>query len=216
MSLTVKLRIDKGKPLWLIDAPKDITGVFDGFKIKKTLPDHPLIEQLVFFALSKKQLESKFDEIILKLSDNAVFWIAYPKKTGKIESDLIRDEGWGIVYKSGMQGVSSISINDDWTGMRFKKKDPNASYKRSVPMEERKTEGIDYVNRTVKLPADALKMMKPHKDLKDFFYAMSFSHKREYIESIVESKKPETRLRRIEKMIETVSKLKTDKEKRKK
>jgi uncharacterized protein YdeI (YjbR/CyaY-like superfamily) len=41
---------------------------------------------------------------------------------------------------------------------------------------------------------------------------MSFTHKKEYVEAIVEAKKPETRQRRIEKMVEAVSQLKARKE----
>jgi len=59
-------------------------------------------------------------------------------------------------------------------------------------------------------------MMKPHKGLEDFFYSMSFTHKREYVEAIVDAKKPETRQRRIEKMIEMVTALKEKKEAKRK
>ena len=62
------------------------------------------------------------------------------------------------------------------------------------------------------LPPDAVKAMKPYKGLEEFFYSMSFSHTREYIEAIVDAKKPETRKRRIEGMISKVLALKEAKE----
>ena len=83
-------------------------------------------------------------------------------------------------------------------------------------MEERKVKGIDYVNRTVVLPDDALKAAKPNKGLVDFFYTMAFTHQREYVESIEDAKKPETRQKRIDKMIEMVLQLKMAKEIKKK
>ena len=79
-------------------------------------------------------------------------------------------------------------------------------------MEERSTPGVDYKNRTTKLPKDALAAMKEHKGLDTFFYKMSFSHQREYIEAIEEAKKAETRQRRIVKMIEMVLDIKNRKE----
>jgi len=79
-------------------------------------------------------------------------------------------------------------------------------------MEERTTEGINYHARTVKLPDDAEKALNVHKGLTSFFYSMSFSHKREYAEAIAEAKKPETRARRIEKMVTMVLALKQKKE----
>jgi uncharacterized protein YdeI (YjbR/CyaY-like superfamily) len=83
-------------------------------------------------------------------------------------------------------------------------------------MHERKTEGVDYIKRTVTLPEDAVAAMKPYKGLEQFFHAMSFTHKKEYVEAIVDAKKPETRKRRIDKMIEMVLKIKTDKDNKKK
>jgi hypothetical protein len=215
MSVLDKLKIKTDQPLWLIDAPKEEKELFASVTIK-TPSSKTSASQVVFFALNKKALDAKFGSIVERLADDATLWIAYPKKSGKIQSDLIRDEGWETVFKSELQGVSSVSINDDWTGMRFRKRDPNAQYKRAVPMEERKTEGVDYIKRTVKLPKDAVAAMKPYKGLEEFFYSMSFSHKREYMEAIADAKKPETRQRRIEKMVEIVSKLKAEKDLKKK
>ena len=125
----------------------------------------------------------------------------------------MKSTAWdNIIYSDDYTIVSSASMDDTWTGMRVKKKDPKATYKREVPIAERKTEGIDYVKRTVKLPKDAVAALKPFKGLEDFFNAMAFTHKKEY----VEAKKPETRQRRIEKMIEMVQKLKMEKELKKK
>lgn len=76
--------------------------------------------------------------------------------------------------------------------------------------------GIDYHNRTVTPSVDIAKALEQHAGLEAFFNSMSFSHKKEYIEAIEEAKKPETRQRRIEQMIEMVQKLKTEKENRKK
>ena len=69
-------------------------------------------------------------------------------------------------------------------------------------MEERKHEGIDYIKRTTTLPKDALAAVNKYKGLADHFYAQSFTCQKEYVMAITEAKKPETRTKRIEKMIE--------------
>ena len=59
----------------------------------------------------------------------------------------------------------------------------------------------DLEKRTVEVPkdfADALKKV----NLQDVFSKMSFTHQKEYVRAIVEAKKEETRIRRIEKTIE--------------
>ena len=70
-----------------------------------------------------------------------------------------------------------------------------------VPMEQRTTEGVDYVNRTVNPPADVLAALAATPGAEAAFHKMSFSHKREFMEAIADARKPETRARRIEKML---------------
>jgi len=211
MDLYKKLKIDPNKPVWLIDVPGSAEELFVGINIKKALKGR-CISQGLFFAPNSQKLNSRIDEIFASLEDEAVFWIAYPKKSGTIQSDLTRDAGWEKVYKSEWMPVSSVSIDDDWSGIRIKKRDPKAEYIRDTPSAQRKTEGIDYVQRTVKLPPDAEEILDKHAGLKSFFYSMSFTHKKEHAEAIAEAKKPETRMRRIEKMAEMVLKMKIEKE----
>ena len=49
-----------------------------------------------------------------------MLWFSYPKKTGKIKTDLSRDVGWDSVSKAGWIGVSLISIDDTWSSMRYR------------------------------------------------------------------------------------------------
>jgi hypothetical protein len=218
MSLAAKLRFNVELPLVLIEAPDVAEDLFGDFEIKTSLAGRTL-QQVLLFVTHSSKLHTYYPKVVAKLADDAVFWIAYPKQSSGIESDLTRmkSTAWDIIiYSDDYTIVSSAAIDNTWTGMRIKKKDPKAKYKREVPIAERKTEGIDYIKRTVKLPEDAIAAMKSFKGLEDFFNAMSFTHKKEYVEAIVEAKKPETRQRRIEKMIEMVSKMKLEKELKKK
>ena len=212
MSLIGKLKIKTDKPLFIIDGPANVLSLFSEAEIEERLPAKGTIDQAIFFTLDKETLDAKAPSIMKKLSNEGLLWVAYPKKSGSIQSDLIRDEGWDTMYKSDWEGVASASINDDWTGMRFRHKSTIKKMTRYVPPEERDIEDIDFINRTVKLPKDAVAAMRGFKGLEEFFYSLAFTHKKEYVEAIVQAKKPETRVRRIEKMIEMVSKLKEQKE----
>ncbi len=216
MSLSGKLKLKTELPLYVYAAPAEAADLFADLELKNAAKGKGPFAQVLFFAGNKKDIDALFDKITASLAADAVFWIAYPKQSGNMKSDLIRNEGWDTVFKSDYQIVSSASIDDNWTAVRIRRKDPNAKYKSDVPMEERITEGVDYVKRTVQLPKDAVAAMKGYKGLEDFFNSMSFSHKREYAEAIAEAKKPETRARRIEKMVEMVQKIKERKEQKKK
>ncbi len=212
MAVTDKLRFKQDSPVLVLNMPDDCLEMFDAFEVKINFAGKAKYNQSILFACNKVDLDKHYDKLISRLQKDAVVWIAYPKKSSGIISDLVRDNGWDVVNQSTYHFVSSVSISDVWTAMRIKQKDPNAIYLRDKKATERKTEGIDYINRTVELPRDAIAAMKSVRGLEAFFNTMSFSHRKEYVEAIVAAKKPETRRRRIDKMIEMVTALKVAKE----
>lgn len=216
MSLVSKLKLTADKPLTLLNVPTEDQTLFAGCDIKTRLPKNGQIEQVVVYTVNQKALMEAFSTITPRLSENGVFWVGYPKKSSGLNSDLLKMDSWMFIPEAGYLITSSAALSADWSGIRIKKKDPNAKYKRDTPMEERNVPGIDYVNRTVKLPKDAVRAMAEFPELEAFFNSMSFSHKREYVEAIEEAKKPETRQRRIDKMIEMVIELRDKKERKKK
>ena len=62
---------------------------------------------------------------------------------------------------------------------------------------------LDIQERTVEIPKD-LKAALKAEGMAETFEAMSFTHRREYVEAVQEAKKPETRERRIEKCVEAM------------
>jgi hypothetical protein len=62
--------------------------------------------------------------------------------------------------------------------------------------------------RTVEAPADFARALKANKAAKAAWDKLSYTHRKEYIEAIEEAKKPETRLRRIEKAVEMIAAMK--------
>lgn len=70
--------------------------------------------------------------------------------------------------------------------------------------------GQDTEERTVDAPSDLLKELKKA-ELKEFFDSMSYTHRKEYVNSVTGAVKPETRIRRIRKAIEMISELKKKK-----
>jgi hypothetical protein len=54
------------------------------------------------------------------LKTGGALWIAYPKLSGKLKSDITRDKGWELVSADDWLGVTQISIDDTWSALRFK------------------------------------------------------------------------------------------------
>jgi len=54
----------------------------------------------------------------------SVHVFAYPKGTSKkYKCDFNRDTGWDKLKEAGFDTVRSIAIDEDWTGLRFRRKE---------------------------------------------------------------------------------------------
>lgn len=66
---------------------------------------------------------------LLSIKFDGLFWIAYPKQTAGLETDLNRDEGWEPVTGAGYRPVFQIAIDDTWSAVRFR------PFEHPIPLE---------------------------------------------------------------------------------
>ncbi|MEO7997105.1 MAG: YdeI/OmpD-associated family protein [Gemmatimonadaceae bacterium] len=201
--LLKKLRVKPELPLVIIGLPKNCAALFDDGEYKTAAPRSGNIEQLIFFAKDAETLREKFVPLVTRLSPDALVWVMYPKKSGSITSDLSMHEGWKPAFDTGLTGVASAAINDDWSGFRLRSE--KLVKGALAPVEVRSNENIDYVKRTVVLPDDATRAVKKHAGMFEFFHGLAFTHRKEHVVAILDAKKTETRERRITKMIEMLA-----------
>lgn len=200
--LLKKLRVKPDVPLVILGLPKDCAPLFADGEYKTTAPRTGTIDQLIFFAKDAATVREKFVPLVPRLSPDPLVWVMYPKKSGGIKSDLSMTEGWKPVFDTGLTGVASAAVSEDWSGFRMR---PEALVKGALaPVAERSNENIDYVKRTVLLPDDAARAVKKHAGMFDFFHGLAFTRRKEHVVAILDAKKPETRERRIVKMVETL------------
>lgn len=201
--LSKKLRVKSELPLVVIGLPKDCADLFADAEYKTTAPRTGAIEQLIFFAKDAATLRDKFVPLVDRLSADPLVWVMYPKKSGSIKSDLSMHEGWKPAFDTGLTGVASAAVNDDWSGFRMR---PEKLVKGALaPVDQRSNDNIDYVKRTVVLPDDAARAVQKHAGMLDYFQSLAFTHKKEHVVAILDAKKPETRERRIAKMVEMLA-----------
>lgn len=49
-----------------------------------------------------------------------LLWVAYPKKSGNISTNISRDIGWDVLTQANFLPVSIVSIDANWSALRFK------------------------------------------------------------------------------------------------
>ncbi|MES2560940.1 MAG: hypothetical protein V4590_14435 [Bacteroidota bacterium] len=77
---------------------------------------------LMAFAITQKELDYWSNALVGKLAEDGVLWFCFPKGTSKkYKCEFNRDTGWHELARLGFEGVRSVAIDADWTGLRFRK-----------------------------------------------------------------------------------------------
>lgn len=111
MELAGKLQLKRGATIRVFNLPKGL--ILD-------LPVNRRSSNSLLFAANRADLAKHAPAVLARSSDDHLVWIAYPKKTGGIATDLDRDHGWEIVTEAGWEGVRLIAIDSTWSAMRFR------------------------------------------------------------------------------------------------
>jgi hypothetical protein len=119
--LLKKLFFKNQVPVLLLSLPPELQTLSKNFAKAHTGPKGKYGFILAFV---KSMAEGeKLAKILPKhVDEKTVIWVAYPKGTSKkYKSDYNRDTGHALMAKHGLDGVSLVSLGDDWSAMRFKK-----------------------------------------------------------------------------------------------
>jgi hypothetical protein len=121
-SVAQKLFIKEGQSVLSINAPKNYTALLGELPqgAKLTTKISAPVDAIHFFADSRKDLEAHAPKLKGRLKPNGLLWIMYHKGTSKVKTDIHRDTINAYAHTIGLEGVMLISIDEDWSGMRFK------------------------------------------------------------------------------------------------
>lgn len=59
-------------------------------------------------------------------------WIAYPKKSSGMRTDIDRDRGWDAFAALDLHGVSQIAVSPVWSALRFRYRDEIKTFTRKL------------------------------------------------------------------------------------
>jgi 3-hydroxyisobutyrate dehydrogenase-like beta-hydroxyacid dehydrogenase len=76
---------------------------------------------VLLFVPDRKQLDKALPPVLKKMAPTAIFWLAYPKLTSSLAGDLSRDVIHALAPKHGLDTVSQIAIDADWSALRLKR-----------------------------------------------------------------------------------------------
>lgn len=198
-----KLQLKDEKNLLIQGLPSAIEKQFAKLTYAKNVT--PLLKTkkvdfALVFALSQNQLNNVLKEVFPALHEDTKLWVAYPKTTSKIVSDLNRDCSWEMLTQQQYECVRQVALDHVWSAMRFKKQDKIPARSREPRSNE--LNSVDFEKRLVVPPVELNKLFAKHKAAGEFFTSLSFTNQKEYVTWIEGAKKEETRQRRLETTLE--------------
>ena len=197
-----KLQLKDEKNLLIQGLPSSIEKQFAKLFYSKNVT--PLLKTkkvdfALIFVISQNQLCNLLREVLPALHSESKLWVAYPKTSSKIASDLNRDCSWQVLSDYGYEAIKEVELDHMWTAMRFKKMEAIPDrVKALAEVQHAATNGIEFNKRHVLPPAELEPFFVKHKEAKEFFTSLSFTNQKEYITWIEGAKKAETKQRRLE------------------
>ncbi|MEO6134318.1 MAG: hypothetical protein ABIP35_04135 [Ginsengibacter sp.] len=123
-TLFEKLELGEEKNLLIQGLPSTIEKQFSKISFSKNVTQLLKIRKIDFaliFALNCNQLRTIFDELCPALKDETKLWVAFPRQTSKIASDLNRAGSWDYLFEKGFEEGDKVVLDYVWSAQRFSK-----------------------------------------------------------------------------------------------
>lgn len=136
MSQTIieKLQLADEKNLLIQGLPSSIEKQFSKLSFAKNVT--PLLKSrkidfALVFAVNESQLNSILQEVMPALKEESMFWVASPKSTSKIVTDLTRECSWHKLTSAGYECMERVTLDHVWCATRYGKANDEKEVKRS-------------------------------------------------------------------------------------
>lgn len=119
--LPKKLGIKEGSRIALVNAPKDFQSELGELPDNVHFIKRPAksLDIILLFVLTERALTRDFAKLAATLVSNGMIWIAWPKKTSGVATDLSEPRVRQIGLDAGLVDVKICAINDTWSGLKF-------------------------------------------------------------------------------------------------
>ncbi len=120
--LTKKLGIKEGFRVGLVNSPKGFQKELGRLPEAVTLVTENLPKQLdliLLFVDSETKLMKEFPRMMRKLTPNGTLWVAWPKKSSGVVTDLSFNNVQKFGLAEGLVDVKICAVNVVWSGLKF-------------------------------------------------------------------------------------------------
>ena len=122
-----KLQLKDHEEILVLHAPESFESELSKLPmlhIHRSLEALKEIRFSLAFVTKQAEVDALAKKIAARAKGDAAVWFAYPKGSSKkYKCDFNRDTGWAALNAAGFDTVRSIAIDEDWTGLRFRRRE---------------------------------------------------------------------------------------------
>jgi hypothetical protein len=104
----------------VFNSPSEILSDLLNLGMSAPLDKKTKTKNTLVFINDKKEFLVFLNKQLKYIEHDSVLWIAYPKQSSGIKSDINRDIIAFTAEDFGITSVAAISINETWSGLRFR------------------------------------------------------------------------------------------------
>ena len=114
-----KLGIKPGAKLKFVSEPKGFDALLGELPEGSRFAASGSLDFAMLFAKARSDLVKGFARLRDRLEPNGMLWVAWPKKTSGVETDLTEGAVRTFGLESGLVDVKVCAIDDTWSGLKF-------------------------------------------------------------------------------------------------
>jgi hypothetical protein len=118
-----KLGIKEGHRVAVVGGPKALAPA-----LAEAVPDAAIgtalrgkvpFDVIVLFVLARAELTRRLDGAIARLAPRGGLWIAWPKRSSGVATDIVEDTLREVILPTGLVDNKVCAIDETWSGLRF-------------------------------------------------------------------------------------------------
>jgi len=121
-ALAKKLKLKPGQRAVFIGAPegylKTLHPLPAGVSVAGKLSGQ--FDWIQLFVKTQAEVDKLAPRAAKALKPEGLLWIAFPKGTSKIQTDLTRDKGWDALRALDLKWVVLVSVDDTWSAFALR------------------------------------------------------------------------------------------------
>lgn len=117
--LVEKLGIKPGTRLQFVSEPKELAGLLGELPDGSRIAPRGAIDFAMLFVKAQSELTRGFARLRDRLEPNGMLWVAWPKKTSGVATDLTEGVVRTFGLESGLVDVKVCAVDDTWSGLKF-------------------------------------------------------------------------------------------------